>query len=93
VRTSTLRQMESLNMDRATPILIRIYKEERTLEVWKQDQTGKFALLKSFPICKFSGKLSLARINADGADGLAPPSSGALVIEGSRPWPRSQRSF
>ena len=43
VRTSTLHEMENLNMDRAAPILIRIYKEERTLEVWKQDQTGKFA--------------------------------------------------
>ena len=53
----TLRQMESLNMDRAAPILIRIYKEENTLEVWKRDRTGKFALLKSYPICKFSGKL------------------------------------
>ena len=37
VRTPTLRQMESLNMDRAAPILIRIYKEENTLEVWKQN--------------------------------------------------------
>jgi len=27
VRTATLRQMESLNMDRAAQILIRIYKE------------------------------------------------------------------
>ena len=57
VRMSTLRQMESLNMDRAAPILIRIYKEENTLEVWKQNRTGRFAFLKSYPICKFSGKL------------------------------------
>jgi murein L,D-transpeptidase YafK len=57
VRTPTLRQMESLNMDRAAPVLIRIYKEERTLEVWKQDRTGKFALLKSYSICKYSGTL------------------------------------
>jgi murein L,D-transpeptidase YafK len=57
VRTPTLRQMESLDMDRAAPILIRIYKEENTLEVWKQDRTGKFGLLKSYPICKFSGRL------------------------------------
>jgi len=49
--------MEGLNMDRAAPILVRIYKEENTLEVWKQDRTGKFALLKSYAICKFSGKL------------------------------------
>src|SRR5262249_17376401 len=30
---------------------------ERALEVWKQDRTGKFTLLQSYPICKFSGKL------------------------------------
>jgi murein L,D-transpeptidase YafK len=57
VRPSTLRQMESQNMERAAPVLIRIYKEERMLEVWKQDWTGKFALLNSYPICKFSGIL------------------------------------
>ena len=57
VRMSTLHDMESLNMDRAAPILIRIYKEESALEVWKQDRTGTFALLKAYPICKFSGKL------------------------------------
>ena len=44
-------------MDRAAPILIRIFKEESTLEVWKEDRTGKFALLNAYPICKFSGKL------------------------------------
>src|SRR5262249_18085469 len=57
VRTATLKQMETLNMDRAAPILIRIYKEESTLDVWKQDRSGKFALLNSYPICKFSGNL------------------------------------
>jgi len=57
VRAATLRQMEDLNMDRAAPVLIRIYKEESTLEVWKQDRSGKFALLNSYPICKFSGNL------------------------------------
>ena len=42
----TLRQMENLNMDRAAPILIRIYKEENMLEVWKEDRTGKFAMAR-----------------------------------------------
>jgi murein L,D-transpeptidase YafK len=50
------RQRDVEMPDRVAPILIRIYKEENTLEVWKQDRTGKFALLKSYPICKFSGK-------------------------------------
>ena len=57
MRASTLQQMEDHNMDRGAPVLIRIYKEERTLEVWKEDRTGKFRLLQSYPICKFSGKL------------------------------------
>ena len=65
VRTATLRQMESLDMDRAAPVLIRIYKEESTLEVWKQDRNGKFALLNSYPICKFSGNLGPKLMQGD----------------------------
>jgi murein L,D-transpeptidase YafK len=57
VRSATVKQMEALDMDRAAPILIRIYKEESTLEIWKQDRSGRFALLNSYPICKFSGNL------------------------------------
>ena len=52
VHAPTLQQMESDNMDRQAPILIRIYKEERALEVWKQDRTGRFMPLASYPICK-----------------------------------------
>ena len=65
VRTATLRQMESLDMDRAAPVLIRIYKEESTLEVWKQDRNGKFARLNSYPICKFSGNLGPKLMQGD----------------------------
>jgi len=57
VRDATLRRMASLDMDRTAPVLIRIYKEEGTLEVWKQDRTGRFALLTTYPICRFSGTL------------------------------------
>src|SRR5215468_4492520 len=65
VRSSTVKQMEALDMDRASPILIRIYKEERTLEIWKQDRSGKFALLNSYPICKFSGNLGPKLMQGD----------------------------
>jgi murein L,D-transpeptidase YafK len=57
VRAATLRTMDKLNMDRAAPVLVRIYKEESTLEMWKQDRTGRFALLTTYPICKYSGNL------------------------------------
>lgn len=65
VRSSTIKQMETRNMDRAAPILIRIYKEESTLEVWKQDRSGRFALLNSYPICKFSGDLGPKLMQGD----------------------------
>jgi len=52
-------------MDRAAPILVRIYKEEGTLEIWKQDRTGKFALLNAYPICKFSGHLGPKTMEGD----------------------------
>ena len=65
VRTSTLLHMETLNMDRAAPILIRMYKEESTLEVWKLDRTGKFVLLSAYPICKYSGHLGPKIIEGD----------------------------
>jgi murein L,D-transpeptidase YafK len=57
--------MEKFNMDRAAPVLIRIYKEESTLEVWKQDRTGAYALLNSYPICKFSGNLGPKLMQGD----------------------------
>jgi murein L,D-transpeptidase YafK len=57
VRAATLRAMDKLNMDRAAPVLIRIYKEDSALEVWKQNRTGRFALLSTYPICKYSGNL------------------------------------
>jgi murein L,D-transpeptidase YafK len=44
-------------MPKHSPILVRIFKEEAELEVWKQDATGHFEMLKTFPICRWSGDL------------------------------------
>jgi len=45
------------DMELQSPILIRLFKQEAELEVWKQDRSGKFALLKTYPICRWSGDL------------------------------------
>ncbi len=50
-------QMESEGMNETSPILVRLFKEESKLEVWKQQGTGKYALLKTYDICKWSGVL------------------------------------
>ncbi len=44
-------------MPRLSPILLRVFKEESELEVWKQTTTGRFELLKLYPICRWSGEL------------------------------------
>ena len=51
---SLLRQKK---MPKHSPILLRIFKEEAELEVWKQDTTGRFQMLKTYPICRWSGDL------------------------------------
>src|SRR5512140_2937712 len=49
--------MGEKDMDLQSPILVRLFKEEAELEVWKQDRSGRFALLKTYPICRWSGDL------------------------------------
>src|SRR5262249_37410055 len=50
-------EIEKKNMPKESPILVRIFKEEAELEVWKQDANGQFAHLKTYPICRWSGEL------------------------------------
>ncbi len=52
-----LTELETKNMEKGSPILVRIFKEEAELEVWKQDKTGRFAFLRTYPICRWSGEL------------------------------------
>ena len=52
-----LADIEAKNMDKASPMLVRLFKQEAELEVWKQNRDGKFALLKTYPICRWSGDL------------------------------------
>jgi murein L,D-transpeptidase YafK len=49
--------IERKGMANETPILVRIFKEESELEVWKQTTSGNYELLKTYPICRWSGEL------------------------------------
>jgi murein L,D-transpeptidase YafK len=57
IPAETVALMERRAMTKEAPILIRVFKEESELELWKQDHTGQFALLKTYPICRWSGEL------------------------------------
>ena len=52
-----LATLKSKNMEKESPILMRIFKEEAEFEVRKQDDSGRFALLRTYPICRWSGEL------------------------------------
>ncbi len=57
--------MAAKRMRPSDPILIRIFKQESELEVWKQDRSGRYALLKIYPICRWSGKLGPKKVEGD----------------------------
>ncbi len=53
------------NMPKDSPILVRVFKEESELEVWKQDTTAQYQLLKVYPICRWSGELGPKKTEGD----------------------------
>jgi murein L,D-transpeptidase YafK len=54
---ATLALMASKGMQKSDPILVRAYKKEAEMEVWKRGADGRYALLKTYPICRWSGQL------------------------------------
>ncbi|HEY8564290.1 MAG TPA: murein L,D-transpeptidase family protein [Beijerinckiaceae bacterium] len=61
----TLALMVAKQTSAQAPILIRSYKKESELEVWKQAKDGRFVHLKTFPICRWSGQLGPKRQQGD----------------------------
>jgi murein L,D-transpeptidase YafK len=57
ISASIRQKLPGLDMSMTSPIMLRIFKEESTLEVWKQTRSGRYALLETFEICKWSGEL------------------------------------
>ncbi len=58
-------KMTRLGMDKRSPIMLRIYKEENTLEVWKEARTGRYDLLQTYEICAWSGKVGPKKKEGD----------------------------
>jgi murein L,D-transpeptidase YafK len=62
----TLALMKQKGMTRRDPILMRIYKEESQLEIWKRTEKGRYGLLKTYEICRWSGTLGPKKVEGDG---------------------------
>lgn len=52
-----LADMRAKGMARTSPVLARIFKEEGKLEIWKAKTNGRYDMVASYDICKWSGKL------------------------------------
>ena len=55
--SKTRAQLAEKGMTEEQPILIRIFKAESELEIWKQREDGRYHHFKTYPICSYSGGL------------------------------------
>ena len=57
IPNQTLALMDKIGTTPSAPVLIRSYKQEAEFEIWKMKSDGQYALLKSYPMCRWSGQL------------------------------------
>ncbi|MFT0891759.1 L,D-transpeptidase family protein [Pseudochelatococcus sp. G4_1912] len=65
IPAQTVALMQEKGMKQSSPILIRSYKKESELEVWKMGPNGRYALLKTYAICRWSGQLGPKKKEGD----------------------------
>lgn len=65
IPAATLSSMVNIGVDRTSPVLIRAYKKESEIEIWKQTASGEYALLKTYPVCRWSGQLGPKKREGD----------------------------
>src|SRR6202012_3409121 len=65
ISSATLAQMEKLDTTPSSPTVIRTYKKEAELEIWKMKSNGEYALLKTYPMCRWSGQLGPKKREGD----------------------------
>src|SRR6478609_9419935 len=58
-------EMSGKGMTQADPILVRLFTQESELEAWKRDRSGQYALLKTYPMCRWSGQLGPKKREGD----------------------------
>jgi murein L,D-transpeptidase YafK len=57
--------MNEKAVSKGDPILIRSFKKESELEVWKRGRDGRYVHLKTYPICRWSGQLGPKKRQGD----------------------------
>lgn len=84
-------ELEIANLKLGAPAFIRVFKYEKTLEAWvENEKTGKYELFKTYPICNFSGTLGPKL--AEG-DRQAPEGFYEIHANQMNPWSAHHLSF
>ena len=65
IPANTLALFDQAGATKTSPVLIRTYKKEAELEIWKMKADGRYALIKTFPMCRWSGQLGPKRKEGD----------------------------
>ncbi|HWT17155.1 MAG TPA: murein L,D-transpeptidase family protein [Patescibacteria group bacterium] len=80
VRDDLSTRLRAIDSHWGAPVFVRIYKQERELEVWAQTGAGTYALLDTWPICTYSGALGPKQREGDGQapEGVYQVSAGQL---------------
>ena len=55
--SATVAALRQMGSSPGEAMVVRIFKEERALEVWKRTNTGEFRMFRSYEICTYSGNL------------------------------------
>ena len=62
---SLIKASQSVGATAKSPVLIRIFKQSRELELWRMTKDGRYALVKTYEICTFSGALGPKKKQGD----------------------------
>ena len=65
IAQKTLALMDQMSTSASAPIVFRAYKKEAEFEIWKQKSDGQYALLKTYPMCRWSGQLGPKKREGD----------------------------
>ncbi len=65
IPAKTLALMSQIGSDANSPVIFRAYKKEAEFEIWKQKSDGQYALLKTYPMCRWSGQLGPKKREGD----------------------------
>ncbi len=83
-------ELRTQGLEYGVPIFIRIFKEEAELELWGESDHGQFKLFKTYPVCRFSGRLGP---KVKEGDMQSPEGFYFVTPEQLNPWSRYHLAF